>query len=61
MYLMEFTVPWIKATARKQNCVGTSWLRTSWLVHLLATGLAHLLWLFSPPPQRKLLLQVRKG
>lgn len=60
MYLVQFTVAWIKATARKWNPVGPSWLRTSRLVHSLASGLADL-WLFSPPPQRKLLPQVRKG
>lgn len=40
MYLVQFTVAWIKATARKRNCVGTSWLRTSRLVHSLVSGLA---------------------
>lgn len=61
MYLVQFTAAWIKATARKRNRVGTSWLRTSLRVHSLVSGLADLPWLFSPPLQRKLLPQVRKG
>lgn len=62
MYLVQFTIAWNKATAReRETCgVGSSWLRTSWLVHSLVTGLADLLWFFSPPLQRKL-PQVRKS
>lgn len=50
-----------KLHCKKTKLCGHSLAQNQLACALLVTGLSHLLWLFSPPHQRKLLPQVRKG